>query len=99
MLFNSFEFIFGFLPVALMVFFLLGRMNRKMAAAWLALASLLFYGYWLPKYVHLLLAAVSFNYFCGRAIAKRAGTKSGRTLLGMSDRYHFKVIVWIVPLN
>ncbi|HWY96127.1 MAG TPA: MBOAT family protein [Steroidobacteraceae bacterium] len=84
MLFNSFEFIFGFLPVALMVFFLLGRMNRKLAAAWLALASLLFYGYWSPKYVPLLLAAVSFNYFCGRAIAKRAGTKSGRTLLTAS---------------
>jgi alginate O-acetyltransferase complex protein AlgI len=81
MLFNSYELIFGFLPVALMVFFLLARMNRKLAAAWLALASLFFYGYWSPKYVPLLLASVSFNYFCGRAIAKHAGTGSGRTML------------------
>jgi alginate O-acetyltransferase complex protein AlgI len=81
MLFNSYEFIFGFLPVVLMVFFLLGRTNRKLAAAWLAVASLLFYGYWSPKYVPLLLASVFFNYFCGRAIARRAGTTSGRILL------------------
>jgi len=84
MLFNSYEFIFWFLPVALMVFFLLGRVNVKLAAAWLAVASLAFYGYWSPKYVLLLLASASFNYFCGRAIAKHAGTDSGRALLAGS---------------
>jgi alginate O-acetyltransferase complex protein AlgI len=81
MLFNSYAFIFGFLPVVLLVFFLLGRTNRELAAAWLALASLVFYGYWSPLYVPLLLASVIFNYLCGRVIAKRGGTGSGRALL------------------
>jgi alginate O-acetyltransferase complex protein AlgI len=81
MLFNSYEFIFGFLPAALIVFFIFGRINRTLAAAWLALASVFFYGYWSPKYVPLLLASVLFNYFCGRGIAKYAGSSSGRVLL------------------
>src|SRR3981189_2210438 len=81
MLFNSYAFLFGFLPVVLLVFFLLGRTNRELAAAWLALASLLFYGYWSPLYVPLLLASVIFNYLCGRVIARRGGTNSGRALL------------------
>jgi thiol:disulfide interchange protein len=46
MLFNSFGFIFLYLPVVLIGFLLLGRISHSLAAAWLALASLFFYGYW-----------------------------------------------------
>ena len=42
MLFNSYEFIFLFLPVAAALYFLIGRRNHDLAALWLALASLLF---------------------------------------------------------
>lgn len=73
MLFNSYSFIFLFLPVVLLVFFQLGRINHSYAAAWLALASLFFYGYWNPAYVGLLLASITCNYSFGTWIAK-AGT-------------------------
>ncbi len=81
MLFNSYAFILGFLPLALALFFLLGRLNRVWAAAWLALASIAFYGYWSPKYIALLLGSVAFNFLCGRAIARRAGNCGGRRIL------------------
>ncbi|HEX7233910.1 MAG TPA: MBOAT family protein, partial [Nitrosospira sp.] len=69
MLFNSFIFIFIFLPVTVAAFFWLGRKNHAWAAMWLALASLFFYGYWDYRYIPLLLASISFNYFIGLRIA------------------------------
>jgi alginate O-acetyltransferase complex protein AlgI len=81
MLFNSYPFVFVFLPVTLIVFFLLGRSNRVWAAGWLALASIVFYGYWSVKYIPLLLGSVVFNYLCGRALSRRGPTQRGRALL------------------
>jgi D-alanyl-lipoteichoic acid acyltransferase DltB (MBOAT superfamily) len=49
MLFNSLEFILGFLPITLTGFFLLGsRGYQRAAIGWVVLTSLFFYGYWDP---------------------------------------------------
>ncbi len=69
MLFNSLEFIFLFLPITLAGFFLLGRIRQDFAAAWLAIASLIFYAWWSPVYVALLLASIVCNYFFGLRIS------------------------------
>ncbi len=69
MLFNSFSFIFAFLPLALGGFFFLGRRSPLLAAAWLTLVSLFFYGWWNPKYVALLALSMAFNYRVGLALA------------------------------
>jgi alginate O-acetyltransferase complex protein AlgI len=74
MLFNSYSFIFAFLPVVSIIFFLLSRASVQYAAAWLAFASLFFYGYWNPAYIGLLLGSIVLNYGFGTWIAK-AGTK------------------------
>jgi D-alanyl-lipoteichoic acid acyltransferase DltB (MBOAT superfamily) len=68
MLFNSYVFLFGFLPVTLIAFFALARIGPRYAAAWLTLASFAFYGWWNIHYVWLLALSVVFNYACGRAI-------------------------------
>ena len=69
MLFNSYEFIYFFLPVTLLVFFALsGSGWRRAAAGWLALASLFFYGYWSPSYVVLLMGSILFNFAAGQWI-------------------------------
>jgi alginate O-acetyltransferase complex protein AlgI len=81
MLFNSYQFVFVFLPVTLIVFFVLGRASRVWAAGWLALASLVFYGYWSVKYIPLLLGSVIFNFICGRALSRRARSPRGHQLL------------------
>jgi alginate O-acetyltransferase complex protein AlgI len=70
MLFNSYGFIFVFLPVVLLGFFRLARINHAYAAAWLALSSLFFYGYWNPAYIGLLLGSIVANYSFGTWIAK-----------------------------
>ena len=70
MLFNSYGFIFLYLPVVLLGFFQLARFSHAFAAGWLAFASLFFYGYWNPAYVGLLLGSVVCNYSFGLWIAK-----------------------------
>ena len=70
MLFNSYLFIFVFLPLSLAGFFILGRHSQRLAAAWLVAASLFFYGWWNPRYLVLLVASIAFNYSIGVALIK-----------------------------
>jgi D-alanyl-lipoteichoic acid acyltransferase DltB (MBOAT superfamily) len=65
MLFNSYPFIFVFLPMALAGYFWLGRSSNLAPVWWLALASLVFYSVSNWQFVGLLLASVAFNYFIG----------------------------------
>jgi alginate O-acetyltransferase complex protein AlgI len=65
MLFNSYPFIFVFLPIALAGYFWLGRFSNLAPVWWLALASLAFYSVSNWQFVGLLLASVAFNYFIG----------------------------------
>ena len=63
MLFNSAVFLFGFLPVALIGFFGLGRLgHRKTAIVWLTLASLFFYSWWDVSNVPLLIISIGGNF-------------------------------------
>jgi len=68
MLFNSYAFIFCFLPIVLMFFFMLARYGSITAAGWLGLASLFFYGYWSIKALPLLLASIVLNYYFGQKL-------------------------------
>lgn len=72
MLFNSYVFIFVFLPLVLTGFFVLGRRSGQAAAAWLTFASIFFYGWWDVRYVPLLLASILVNFVAGNAIARSA---------------------------
>lgn len=81
MLFNSLPFLLGFLPVTLTVFFTLGRWSARAAGAWLAAASLFFYGWWNAQFVGLLLGSVVFNYASGFGLSRTRGTVRGHRLL------------------
>ncbi|MGC1411061.1 MAG: hypothetical protein WA864_19230 [Acetobacteraceae bacterium] len=73
MLFNSPEFVVGFLPLALGAFFLAGRVGgARWALCWLVVASLFFYGWWNPKFVCLLVGSILANYGFGQQILRRA---------------------------
>ena len=66
MLFNSYFFIFVFLPATLLGFHLIGkRGHHRIAISWLVAASLFFYGWWNPAYLGLILASILFNYAAG----------------------------------
>src|ERR1700739_1490317 len=74
MLFNSYLFIFLFLPIVLLGYFALGRLGNLAPVVWLVLASLAFYSASNWQFVPLLMASVAFNYVIGLLlIAKRLG--------------------------
>lgn len=69
MLFNSFEFIFTFLPITLLGFFLIGKFDRKdVATTWLVVASLFYYGWWNPNYLVLISSSMVFNFWIGTSL-------------------------------
>lgn len=68
MLFNSYEFIFLYLPIVAVGFFWIANSGQRLAALWLALASLFFYAWWNPQYVLLLVGSIIFNYAMGYRI-------------------------------
>ena len=81
MLFNSYEFIFVFLPITLILFYLIGsRGHPRAAMLWLVVASLFFYGWWNYKYLILIIGSMLFNYAVGLAIGNRS-SKSNKKLL------------------
>jgi alginate O-acetyltransferase complex protein AlgI len=72
-LFNSLEFILGFLPITLIGFFLLGRIGQTPAIAWLFCASLVFYGWWDWHYVLVLLGSITFHFVVGLQLMRLQG--------------------------
>ncbi|HPF46965.1 MAG: MBOAT family protein [Alphaproteobacteria bacterium] len=79
MLFNSYEFIFVFLPVTFCVYFFLNHKKLTIAAnAFLALASLFFYSWWNIIYLPLILSSILFNYYIGQKIHASLGNESSR---------------------
>ena len=90
MLFNSYEFIFFFMPITLVVFFLIGvRGHHRIAIAWLVGASLFFYAWWNPAYLGLIFGSMLFNYSIGVALSNQrkrenATVKKGILILGVA---------------
>jgi D-alanyl-lipoteichoic acid acyltransferase DltB (MBOAT superfamily) len=80
MLFNSYEFIFIFLPIALVIFMLLGRASRNLALCWLIVASLVFYAWWQPINVPIIGFSVLINFALARWM-QRAGADERRVRL------------------
>jgi alginate O-acetyltransferase complex protein AlgI len=78
MLFSSPEFIFAFLPVSLLLYFLLAnRFNYFYAKSWLLVASLFFYAYWNPANVFIIIISCVANYAVGKRLLQ---TKNSRLL-------------------
>jgi len=70
MVFSSHLFVYYFLPLALVVYYLLPRQLRHLG---LTLLSYLFYGWANPAFMVLMLASTVIDYFCGLALAGRLG--------------------------
>ena len=71
MLFNSYAFLFVFLPLALIGYQVTGRFGRRAVIGWLGFTSLCFYGYWKPAFLALLLASITVNYVAAGLISRR----------------------------
>jgi D-alanyl-lipoteichoic acid acyltransferase DltB (MBOAT superfamily) len=71
-LFNSRLFVFGFLPVACLGFHLAGKCGRRAGLVWLLGCSLLFYAWWTPVLLLLLVASILVNFVVGRRVGPGA---------------------------
>ena len=71
MLFNSFVFIFAFLPITFGIYFYLNTKRLTEASkAFLVFASLFFYSWWNILYLPIILVSMLFNYVVGVSLSK-----------------------------
>jgi D-alanyl-lipoteichoic acid acyltransferase DltB (MBOAT superfamily) len=69
MLFNSYSFIFAFLPLAVLGYAAVNRLgSRKASLGWLILSSIVFYGIWNPANLAVILPSIAINYSLALAI-------------------------------
>jgi alginate O-acetyltransferase complex protein AlgI len=83
MLFNSYIFIFVFLPITIVGFFSLTKFRRINAAVtWITLSSVVFYGYWNPAYLPIIVTSMIVNYQVGLQISNsKQESKRAKTIL------------------
>lgn len=74
MLFNSLEYILLFLPLTIVIYFILNhRGQASTARVWLLLCSLYYYSYWNIAYLPLLLGSILVNFGLGWALNNPGG--------------------------
>ena len=105
MLFNSYVFLYAFLPLCLAGFYATARFGRRPAAVWLVLASLAFYGWWNPAFVPILAVSVAFNYAAGALIGGTIERPRLQTWLlrlavaaDLAALVHYKYVAWLASL-
>ena len=73
MVFHSYIFLFIFFPITFIVFWLLK--NRQHRYIWLTLTGYIFYGYWNWKFVLLMMAVTTVDFFAAQYIERHDGNK------------------------
>jgi len=82
MLFNSYEFIFLFLPFTFFIYFYLNKKRlTEVAKGFLVLSSLFFYSWWNVIYLPLILGSMIFNYCFGVELNKENSKISKKFIL------------------
>ena len=99
MLFNSYEFIFVFLPVSFFIYFYLNHKRLTIASkGWLVFASLFFYSWWNIVYLPLILVSVLFNFSIAKAmegfIESRKTFLSKNSLLKIGLLFNIGLLVY-----
>lgn len=89
MLFNSYPFIFVYLPIVFCGYFLLAKYKKhQMATIFLVLSSLAFYSYWDIRYLPLLCISICVNY----SVARRLEDHPGKWLLAAGIFFNFALL-------
>ncbi|MEZ4740775.1 MAG: MBOAT family O-acyltransferase [Flavobacteriales bacterium] len=83
MFFNSIDFAV-FLPIVFVVYWLLGRVGIRSQNAWLLLSSMVFYGWWDPRYLVLVLFSAALDYLVGMRLHATHNVTSRKWLLAVS---------------
>ena len=84
MLFNSFEFVFVFLPLVVVVFFASAKfLGNTFAKVFLILASIFFYAYWNVKFLPVISISLIVNYFVALKIHGSQQNKKAWLIFGI----------------
>ena len=75
MLFNSYPFIFIFLPLALAGYEAASRFNQRAVVLWLGFISLVFYGWWQPSLLLILAGSIALNYTAAALISGKIANR------------------------
>ncbi len=95
MLFNSQVFLFAFLPATLAGFFLAGRFGRGPAGLWLVAASFVFYAWWNPAFLPVLLVSIAFNFLVSEAIGRLESRPAAQGwLLGLAIAANLAALIY-----
>lgn len=94
MLFNSYLFIFLFLPIVVTVYYLVrNRIGYRWAISWIVLASFFYYAWWKPILLLLLLTSISVNFAFAKAILNGDSSKiQQKWLLGLGIAFNLCVL-------
>jgi alginate O-acetyltransferase complex protein AlgI len=93
MLFNSSEFIFVFLPLAVLLHFALARWSVTAAVTATTLTSLLFYAWWSPPFVLLPILSIAANFLIAQAM-RASDDGIARRLLVLGIVANLAVLGW-----
>jgi len=93
MLFNSLEFMFVFLPIAVSLHFFAARQSVVLATAVTAGMSLLFYAWWKPTFLLLPVVSIVFNFLLAMSII-RTKRRNARLLLTLGIAANLVVLVY-----
>lgn len=100
MLFNSYVFIFIYLPIVLGAFFTCCYFKlRKAAQLSLFVSSLAFYAYWDVRFLPLLCGSIAFNYVLGNLIYKSSQGNLRRFYLILSIALNLSLLFYFKYLN
>jgi len=84
MLFNSYEYIFFFLPLVYFIYFYLNKRHfTEGSKAFLVVSSLFFYGWWNIAYIPIILLSMIFNYIVGVYISSGKSKNINRFLFAV----------------
>ena len=99
MLFNSYEFIFLFLPITLGIYFWLNKKRLTQASkAWMVFSSLFFYSWWNVIYLPIMLGSILFNFAVGSTITYINGAQSSKKRISSKTMLIFGIIANVLLL-
>ncbi len=94
MLFSSLEFLFGFLPIAYLIFRLALRTDIRIAEGAVVLGSLFFYAWWDWRNIWVIAVSICINYVLGNRILDAADRRHKRTWLIVGLTFNLLFLGW-----
>lgn len=95
MLFNSYIFVFAFLPLALCGYYGLNHINKyQWAKTFLVLMSFWFYGYFNPSYILIILSSIVVNYLLGGQLLASVSKSKSKILMTIGLAFNIGLLFW-----